>query len=102
MRGDFVIVSQGTASRLAAAERWFGELAALQLGAAGNKGQVTLQRRHQANKLELISVWSSLEAFDDHLAEDSQLEVRRGLEGVLLAPVDDRLCTLAAGLWNID
>jgi quinol monooxygenase YgiN len=61
-----------------------------------------LQRWRQANKLELISVWSSPSAFDDHLAEAGQQEVRRALEDELLAPVDDRRCTLIAGAWSTD
>ena len=101
VRGDLVIISQVEArpQRLAAAERCFDELAAVRLAVGGIEGQVALQRRHQPNKLELISVWSSPEAFDDHLAAPSQKEVRRALEGELLAPVDDRRCTLIAGAW---
>jgi quinol monooxygenase YgiN len=101
-RGNFVVISQVEArpQRLAGAERSFDELAAVQLGAAGIKGHVVLQRRRQANKLEMISVWLSPEAFDEHLAEASQQEARRALENNPLAPVDDRRCTLIVGAWS--
>jgi hypothetical protein len=63
---------------------------------AALKGKAAVQRRRHANKLELISVWSSPQGFDDHLAEATQQQVRSSLEGELLAPVDDRRCTLTA------
>jgi quinol monooxygenase YgiN len=52
------------------------ELAAAQSADAAMSGQVLLQRRYRPSNLELISVWSSSEAFEEHLASGSALGAR--------------------------
>jgi quinol monooxygenase YgiN len=79
------------------------ELAAAQLTDAAMSGQVLLQRRHRPSNLELISVWSSSEAFEEHLASGSAQASRSALASQLVAQIDVRrllaamrICPLAA------
>jgi quinol monooxygenase YgiN len=55
------------------------ELAAAQSADAAMSGQVLLQRRCRPSNLELISVWSSSEAFEEHLASASAQVYKTGM-----------------------
>ena len=55
------------------------EVAAAQSADAAMRGQVLLQQRYRPSNLELISVWSSSEAFDEHLASGSAQAPRSAL-----------------------
>jgi quinol monooxygenase YgiN len=63
-------------------------------------GQVLLQRRYQPSNLELISVWSSFEAFEEHLASGTTQAPRSALTSRLVAPIDVRRHRLFAGGWT--
>jgi quinol monooxygenase YgiN len=75
------------------------ELAAAQSADASMSGQVLLQRRCRPSNLELISVWPSSEAFEEHLASGSAQAPRSALASRLVAPVDARPHRLFAGRW---
>ena len=76
------------------------ELAAAQSADAAMSGQVLLQRRYRPSNLELISVWSSSEAFEEHLASGSAQAPRSALASRLVAPIDVRPHRLFAGGWT--
>jgi quinol monooxygenase YgiN len=76
------------------------ELAAAQSADAAMSGQVLLQRRYRPSNLELISVWSSSEAFGEHLASGCAQAPRSALASRLVAPIDVRLHRLFAGGWT--
>ena len=75
------------------------ELAAAQSADAAMSGQVLLQRRYRPSNLELISVWSSSEAFGEHLASASAQAPRSAVASRLVAPIDVRRHRLFAGGW---
>jgi quinol monooxygenase YgiN len=77
------------------------ELLAAQSADAAMSGQVLLQRRYRPSNLELISVWSSSEAIDEHLALGSAQAPRTALASRLVAPIDVRRHHLFAGGWTI-
>ena len=76
------------------------ELASAQSADAAMSGQVLLQRRHRPSNLELMSVWSSSEAFGEHLASGSAQAPRSALASRLVAPIDVRPHRLFAGGWT--
>jgi quinol monooxygenase YgiN len=76
------------------------ELAAAQSADAAMSGQVLLQRRYRPSNLELISVWSSSEAFEEHLASGSAQAPSSALASRLVAPIDARPHRLFAGGWT--
>ena len=76
------------------------ELAAAQSADAAMSGQVLLQRRYRPSNLELISVWSSSEAFEEHLASGSTQAPRSALASRIVAPIDVRRHRLFAGGWT--
>jgi quinol monooxygenase YgiN len=76
------------------------ELAAAQSADAAMSGQVLLQRRYRPSNLELISVWSSSEAFGEHLASASAQAPRSAVASRLVAPIDVRRHRLFAGGWT--
>jgi quinol monooxygenase YgiN len=76
------------------------EVAAAQSADAAMSGQVLLQRRYRPSNLELISVWSSLEAFEEHLVPGSAQAPRSALASRLVAPIDFRRHRLFAGGWT--
>jgi quinol monooxygenase YgiN len=76
------------------------ELAAAQSADAAMSGQALLQRRHRPSNLELMSVWSSSEAFEEHLASGSAQASRSALASRLVAPIDVRPHRLFAGGWT--
>jgi hypothetical protein len=59
-----------------------------------------LERRYRPSNLELISVWSSSEAFEEHLASGSARARRSVLASRLVAPIDVRRHRLSAGGWT--
>jgi quinol monooxygenase YgiN len=63
-------------------------------------GQVLLQWRCRPWNLELISVWSSSEAFGEHLASGSAQAPRSALASRLVAPIDVRRHRPFAGGWT--
>jgi hypothetical protein len=73
------------------------EVAAAQSADAAMSGQVLLQRRYRPSNLELISVWSSSEAFEEHLAPGSAQATRSALASRLVAPIDVRRHRVFAG-----
>jgi quinol monooxygenase YgiN len=77
-----------------------GELAEAQSADAATNGQVLLQRHHRPSNLELISVWSSSEAFGEHLASGCAQAPRSALASRLVAPIDVRLHRLFVGGWT--
>ncbi|MBO0886837.1 MAG: antibiotic biosynthesis monooxygenase [Acidimicrobiales bacterium] len=97
--GDFVVITQMEArpDRLDAATTRFDAFVSERSAGPGLLGQVALQRRYLPNNLEVVSVWSGPEAFDDHAG--SSAASRAGLEEVLLAPIEDRRFELFAGSW---
>ncbi len=100
--GDVVVIMQIEIQppRLDEALSLVEELAAAQLADTAMSGQVLLQRRCRASNLELISVWSSSEAFEEHLASGSAQAPRSALASRLVAPVDARPHRLFAGGWT--
>jgi len=68
--GDVVVIMQIEIQppRLDEALALVEELAAAQSADAAMSGQVLLQRHHRPSNLELISLWTSAEAFEEHLA----------------------------------
>jgi hypothetical protein len=88
--GDVVVIMQIDIQPLAAA----------QSADAAMSGQVLLQRRYRPSNLELISVWSSSEAFGEHLASGSAQAPRSALASRLVAPIDVRPHRLFAGGWT--
>jgi quinol monooxygenase YgiN len=100
--GDFVALTQIEVrpAELGLAETLFDELAAAQRNAEGLRGQVALQRRTRSNNLELISTWTSPEAFEAHFASASP--ERAALTPLLVAPIDDRRHHLLYGQWATD
>ena len=100
--GDVVVIMQIEIQppRLDKALSLVGELAAAQSADAAMSGQVPLQRRCRPSNLELISVWSSSEAFEEHLASGSAQAPRLALASRLVAPIDVRPHRLFAGGWT--
>ena len=100
--GDVVVIMQIDIQppRLAEALSLVGEVAPAQSAEAAMSGQVLLQRRCRPSNLELISVWSSSEAFEEHLASGSAQAPRSALASRLVAPIDVRLHRLFAGGWT--
>jgi quinol monooxygenase YgiN len=100
--GDVVVIMQIDIQppRLDEALSLVGELAAAQSADAAMSGQVLLQRRGRPSNLELISVWSSPEAFGDHLASGTAQAPRSALASRLIAPIDVRRHRLFAGGWR--
>jgi quinol monooxygenase YgiN len=76
------------------------EIAAAQSANAAMRGEVLLQRHYRPTNLELISVWSSSEAFDEHIASSAVQSSRSALSSLLVAPIDDRRHDLFAGEWS--
>lgn len=99
--GDFVVITQVEArpDRLESAAAGFDAFVSERSADPGLVGQVALQRRYLPNNLEVVSVWSGPQAFDDHAGSSSAAAARAGLEEVLLAPVEDRRFHLFAGTW---
>ena len=60
----------------------------------------TLQQRCRPSNLELISVWSSSQAFEEHLASGSVQAPRSALASRLVAPIDVRPHRLFASGWT--
>ena len=100
--GDFVVIMQVDIQppRLDEALSLVDEVAAAQSADVAMGGQVLLQRRCRPSNLELISVWSSLEAFEVHLASGSAQAARSALASRLVAPIDFRRHRLFAGGWT--
>jgi quinol monooxygenase YgiN len=100
--GDVVVIMQIDIQppRLAEALSLVGEVAPAQSAEAAMSGQVLLQRRCRPPNLELISVWSSSAAFEDHLASGSAQAPRSALASRLVAPIDVRPHRLVAGGWT--
>ena len=100
--GDIVVIMQIEIEppRLDEALSLAEELAAAQSADAAMNGQVLLQRRCRPSNLELISVWSSSEAFEEHLASGSAQAPRSVLASRLVAPIDVRPHRLFAGGWT--
>lgn len=100
--GDFVVITQVEArpDRLDAATTGFDAFVAERSEEAGLVGQVALQRRYLPNNLEVVSVWSGPEAFDEHAGSKPAVTSRAGLEEMLLAPIEDRRFQLFAGTWS--
>jgi hypothetical protein len=67
---------------------------------AAMSGQVLLERRYRPSNLELISVWPSSEAFEEHLASGSAQAPCSALASRLVAPIDVRRHRLFAGGWT--
>jgi quinol monooxygenase YgiN len=97
--GDVVVIMQVEIQppRLDEALSLVEEVAAAQSADAAMIGQVLLQRRYRPSNLELISVWSSSEAFEEHLASGSAQAPRSALAPRLVAPIDVRRHRLFAG-----
>lgn len=97
--GDVVVIMQIEIQlpRMDEALSLVEELAAAQSADAAMSGQVLLQRRCRQSNLELISVWSSSEAFEEHLASGSAQAPRSALASRLVAPIDVRRHRLFAG-----
>ena len=97
--GDVVVIRQIEIQppRLDEALSLVEELAAAQSADAAMSGQVLLQRRYRPSNLELISVWSSSEAFEGHLASGRVQAPRSALASRLVAPIDVRRHRLFAG-----
>lgn len=100
--GDVVVIMQIDIQppRLDEALSLVEALAAAQSADAAMSGQVLLQRRYRPSNLELISVWSSSEAFEQHLASGSTRASRPALASRLVAPIDVRRHRLFAGGWT--
>lgn len=100
--GDVVVIMQIEIqpTRLDEALALIDELAAAQSADTAMSGQVLLQRRYRPSNLELISVWTSSDAFEEHLASGSAQVPRPALASRLLAPVDVRRHRLFAGGWT--
>jgi quinol monooxygenase YgiN len=100
--GDVVVIMQIEIQppRLDEALSPVEELASAQSADAAMSGQVLLQRRHRPSNLELMSVWSSSEAFGEHLASGSAQAPRSALASRLVAPIDVRPHRLFAGGWT--
>ncbi len=98
--GDFVAITQVEIqpSALASALSVLDAVAETQSVAEGCRGTVLLQRHYVPNNLEAISVWSSPEGFDEHLASSAATR-REELAPLLVAPIDDRRYELIAGTW---
>lgn len=100
--GDIVVITQvETRPRCvdAALPVW-DAIADDRRAAEGAKGQVSLQRWNLPNNLEIVSVWSSLEAFDAYVSTPSAKAVVAKLEPLLLAPISDRRNELIASSWS--
>ena len=97
--GDVVVIMQVEIQppRLDEALSLVEEVAAAQSADAALSGQVLLQRRYRPSNLELISVWSSSEAFEEYLASGSAQAPRSALASRLVAPIDVRRHRLFAG-----
>jgi quinol monooxygenase YgiN len=100
--GDVVVIMQVEIQppRLDEALSLAEEVAAAQSADAAMSGQVLLQRRYRTSNLELISVWSSPEALEEHLASGSAQAPGSALEPRLVAPIDVRRHRLFAGGWT--
>lgn len=100
--GDVVVIMQIDIQppRLDEALSLVDEVAAAQSADAAMSGQVLLQRRYRPSNLELISVWSSSEAFEELLASGSAQAPRSALASQLVAPIDVRRHRLFAGGWT--
>lgn len=99
---DFVVITQVEArpTQLDAALAAFDGFAAEQAAADGLLGQVALQRRFLPNNLEVVSVWTGPDAFEDYVATERATSRQVELEAELLAPVDNRRYGLIAGAWS--
>ena len=100
--GDVVVIMQVEIQppRLDKALSLVGKIAAAQSADAAVSGQVLLQRRYRPSNLELISVWSSSEAFEEHLASGGAQAPRSALASRLIALIDVRRHRLFAGGWT--
>jgi quinol monooxygenase YgiN len=100
--GDVVVIMQIEIQppRLDEALSLVDDLAAAQSADAAMSGQVLLQRRYRPSNIELISVWSSSERFEEHLASGSVQASRSALASRLVAPIDVRRHRLFAGGWT--
>lgn len=98
--GDFVVITQIEArhDRLDAAAARFDAFVA-ERPAGGLVGQVALQRRYLPNNLEVVSLWTGPEAFDEYAGSRPAVASRAELEELLLAPIEDRRFVLLAGTW---
>jgi quinol monooxygenase YgiN len=99
---DFVVITQVEArpTQLDAALAAFDGFVAEQSSADGLVGQVALQRRFLPNNLEVVSVWTGSDAFEEYLATEQAASRRAELQAELLAPVDNRRYALIAGAWS--
>ena len=99
--GDFVVITQMEArpDRQDDATARFDAFVSERSADPGLVGQIALQRRYLPNNLEVVSVWTGPEAFDDHAGSPTTAASRSGLEEVLLAPIEDRRFELFAGRW---
>jgi quinol monooxygenase YgiN len=86
---------------LEASEPLLDDLAEAQRGASGLLGQVLLQRTVRATNLELLSVWSSAESFEEYLASEISSRVRNPLAPLLVAPIEDRPHGVLCGAWTV-
>lgn len=102
--GDVVVVTQFEArpDRRGEALEAFDALHAVDLAAPGLVGEVALQRRGLPTNLELVSVWTSLEAFEEYLESAAAQAARAALDPLLLAPAGDRRNTVLGGSWQTD
>jgi quinol monooxygenase YgiN len=100
--GDIVVIMQIEIRppRLDEALALVEALAAAQSADIAMSGQVLLQRRYRPSSLELISVWSSREVFEEHLASGTAQAPRSALASQLVAPIDVRRHRLFAGGWT--
>jgi quinol monooxygenase YgiN len=101
--GDFVVITQFEVQPQLLDEGvpLIDQLTEAQLDAPGLVGQVLLQRLEPSFNLELISVWSSPETFEDHVESEGTKLVRGELTPLLLAPVEDRAHYVISGEWPI-
>ena len=100
--GDVVVTMQIEVQRprLHEALSLVEELAVAQSADAAMTGQVLLQRRYRQSNLELISVWSSSAAFEEHHASGHAQVPCSALSSRLVAPIDVRRHGLFAGGWT--
>jgi quinol monooxygenase YgiN len=99
--GDFVVVTQLDVSpdRMAELDSPLQRFIASRQQANGIVGQLCLQRPALSNRLELLSVWESPDAFSAY-ADSAEADISRTeLEKLLIAPVEDRSHTVLCGCW---
>ena len=99
--GDVVVITQieTQPEALSRALSLVDELVAAQDVDPALTGQVLLQRHYRPANLEVVSVWTTTESFNEHIASSTAAPIRAALEQLLVAPIDDRRHFLFAGEW---